>query len=170
MYLLGFPHIGTGRALEALVEKRLDMKKQIKFMVVFMMALTAFGCSKKNNNTNPTYGNGQGIYQWNGSTCVQTSTGQQVAQSYCQSQNQYGGGYGNQYGGNQYGGSQYGGGSYGGGFGGGIYGQIGFGGGGGVSMCYGTFAYMGRVGQCYGYNCSGYVMTEVSTGRTVMCQ
>jgi hypothetical protein len=140
------------------------MQKQIKFVFVFMMALTAFGCSKKNSNTNPTYGYGTGVYQWNGSTCVQTSTGQTVPTTYCQNQNQYGGTYGNQYG--QYG-NQYGGGMYGG-YTGGIYGQIGYGGG-GISMCYGTFSYMGRIGQCYGYNCSGYVMTEVATGRTLMC-
>jgi hypothetical protein len=139
------------------------MKTQLKFLFVFMMALTAFGCSKKNNNTNPTYGYGNGIYQWNGSTCVQTSTGQTVPTTYCQNQNQYGGGmYGN-----QYGGGYTGGGMIGGGYSGGIYGQIGYGSGSG--MCYGIYSYMGRIGQCYGYNCRGYVMTEVATGRTMMC-
>ncbi len=37
-------------------------------------------------------------------------------------------------------------------------------------QCYGRFSYMGSVGECGGANCAGYVMTEMSTGRTVMCQ
>ena len=36
--------------------------------------------------------------------------------------------------------------------------------------CYGLYMWNGQVGQCYGYNCSGYTLVSMATGQQTYCQ
>ena len=48
----------------------------------------------------------------------------------------------------------------------------GYGGMGGMGPCYGNYynPQNGRTGQCYGMNCSGYTLVNLSTGQQQYCQ
>jgi hypothetical protein len=145
---------------------RPSMKTLIRYSMVLMLALVAFGCSKKSNNTDPyayAYG-ASGLYTMNAQgQCVSRTNGQIVAQQLCYQSGAYGNTYG-QYG-NTYGQYPYNTGGYGGAYGGvygGVYGNI------GGSLCVGSYYYLGRIVTCYGGNCSGYMLTDMY-GRTGMC-
>lgn len=101
----------------------------------------ATNCPGMNSNTN-----NNSTYTMQNGSCV-SSTGQQVAASFCTTANNgYNNGYNN---GNN---NPY---------------QTG-------GPCYGNYIYNGNgypeYGYCYGINCRGYALVEAATGRRVNCQ
>lgn len=160
--------------------------KNVFFSVLMLIMLS--GCDNGSKDSSapitPSYQYGSAYSLRNGS-CYLTSTGQQVDNSYCYSsngnnygsnygnnnRNNYGNNYGNNNGyGNNYGGNYNGnyGNNYGGNFGGGGMNPLNGG------QCYGTYIFSqsgyAQFVSCYGVNCSGYTLIQLTSGAPVFCR
>src|ERR1017187_3807108 len=134
-------------------------KNLLKMSLLTLAGFALTNCGNPNQNVNGTTSG----YYLNGGQCYQASNQQVVAQQYCTNTGIGTNGYvlqGNQCIQTSTGQAaplQY---------------CQGGGAGGSMGPCYGNFynPQNGMTGQCYGMNCSGYTLVNLSTGQQQYCQ